>query len=325
MADLYARLSEVGFPKKYVRESILPEWWADDLASYDFNRRIAEMAISRALKIPLAQLADAKAQLSLLGAEVVRFKRWQDAAHFKLLPAVAIARRVAELVLFCAHDLPALDTRGITAARLRETLLSGSQYITLQQLLDVIWDLGIPVFHLALLPDGAKRVDAMALLVEGRPCIALATSRSQPAWLFWPLAHELGHIAAGHLTGGDILDAAIELVSEIKEEKEANAFAFSLIYGDARIEVPQNAHPKMLAALALQEGEAARVLPECLVANFGFETGKWPVAQAALKSLQVDEENGHEQIRAALRKTISLDRLTEDDRHFFCRVTGLSE
>jgi hypothetical protein len=324
MSDIYSRLSGVGFPKKYIRESILPEWWEDDLASYDFNRRVAELAISRTLKIPLDQLADGRSEL-VLGTGEVRFKRWRDAEDAKLLPAVAVARRVAELLLFCSKELPDVRMERTTAASLRGALLKGAPCVTLNDLLEAAWDLGVPVFHLALLPDRAKRLDGMALLVEGRPCIALASARPSPAWLLWTLGHEIGHIASGHLQAGDILDVDLDFHSEIKDEQEANAYAFSLIYGDAQVDFPPPVHPKKLVAIALKEGKAARILPECLVTRYGFQTGNWPVVQAALKLLHAPNTNGQSQIKKTMLQRVALDRLTEDDRHFVCQVTGLSE
>ena len=32
MAQLYSRLGSVGFPPKYLREVVLPEWWEDEVA-----------------------------------------------------------------------------------------------------------------------------------------------------------------------------------------------------------------------------------------------------------------------------------------------------
>ena len=31
MSDLYERLDAIGFPKKYLQNKILPDWWTDDV------------------------------------------------------------------------------------------------------------------------------------------------------------------------------------------------------------------------------------------------------------------------------------------------------
>jgi hypothetical protein len=167
MADLYERLEEVGFPSAYVRAHILPDWWADDLAAYSFNRRVAELSIARSLKIPLGQLTEAATPLTLFAEGAVRFKHWQDVEQSALLPSVAIAKRVAELILHCAPDLPPVSTSGFSYYYLRKHLLGSSlSAITLSRLLDLSWKLGIPVFHLGSLPQGAKRVVAHSLPLQ---------------------------------------------------------------------------------------------------------------------------------------------------------------
>lgn len=192
MTDLYIRLDQVGLSRGYVRDRILPDWWEDRLADDPGNRRLAEMAISRTLKIPLQDLAS-KATPLTLGSGQVRFKRWQDADQRRLIPAVAIARRACELVLACSKSLPAFKLEEYPATALRNRILAQDQYVTLTNLLHHAWDFGVPVVHLESLPDEAKRLDGMALLVEGRPCIALASSRRSPAWIIWHLAHESRH------------------------------------------------------------------------------------------------------------------------------------
>src|SRR6476660_563611 len=200
MADLYARLSDVGFPRAYVRDRILPDWWDDALGADSGNRRLAELAISRTLKIPLRELVESGVPLSLGGASQVRFKRWQDVERDKLAPAVAVARRVCELLLSHPKNLPAYRLEGCRPESLRERILAQHQYVTLPLLLQHAWNYGVPIVHLDSLPVGSKRGrDGMAFTVDGRPCIALASSKKSPAWLIWHLPHETGHVAHGHV------------------------------------------------------------------------------------------------------------------------------
>src|SRR5262249_20841456 len=159
-------------------------------------RRLAEMAISRTLQIPLANLVDRQAPLQLREERTVRYKRRLDVDGQKLFPSVVVARRVCELVLTCA-DLPALRIESLDARSLREQILRTQPYVTVTPLVQHCWSLGIPVVHLSKLPAGARRLDGLALMVSGRPCIVLASSRQSPAWLAWPLAHEIGHVVHG--------------------------------------------------------------------------------------------------------------------------------
>jgi Zn-dependent peptidase ImmA (M78 family) len=325
MTDIYARLGEVGFPKAYVRDRILPDWWDDDLASDPGNRRLAEMAISRTLKIPLAELVDTKAALSLRCSTGVRFKHWKDADEDKLAPAVAVARRIGELLLSCAKVLPDFRLEGFAAAQLRERVLSQQQYIHFPALLRHAWDFGVPVVHLEALPKGSKRVDGMALTISGRPCIVLASSKRSPAWMIWHLAHELGHVAAGHLKNGDALDVSIDFGATRQEEKEANTYAHELLYGSTRgFKAQRHITGERLASDARDLGVQHRIWPACVVTSYGFHMEAWGTTNKALEKLGASE-GGPEAVRAFLHERVDLDRLSDTDRHFFVNVTGLPE
>jgi IrrE N-terminal-like domain len=261
----------------------------------------------------------------VLGSEpAVRFKRRQDVAVARLLPAVQVARRISELLLSCAEIPDPAPTWG-TAVEVREQILQSDPYVTLTPLVQKCWDLGIPVVHLKSLPAGARRLDGLALTVAGRPCIVLASTKRSPAWLVWHLAHELGHVAQGHLKNGDAIDPEIDFATDHKDERAANQYAMTLIYGDT----PgfRSANPLKAADLAAQANEigpAHRIHPACVVTSYGFTMKAWDVAGAALKILHV-ASGGAEPIRAALRKRLDLDCLPATDRHFLAGVTGLAE
>ena len=325
MSDLYARLHDVGFPRAYVRDRILPDWWDDELASDPGNRLVAEMVISRTLKISLSSLVDPGASLTLDGARAVRFKHWQDADEVRLLPAVALARRIFELLLSCAKALPNCRLEGYDPREIREKILAQTQYVTLGALLRCCWDLGVPVVHLDSLPQGAKRVDGMAFTVGDRPCIALASSKRSPAWLIWHLAHEMGHVSLGHLQTGAALDETIDFKAQDCEEQEATTFGKTLIYGEtATFKAGRHITGVNLAAQARNWGPAHRIWPPCIVTNYGFNMSAWGTAQRALKVLNA-ADGGPEEIRRELAQQIDLDQLSDSDRCFFVRATGLPE
>lgn len=317
MRDLYRRLDQVGFPKAYVRTRILPDWWEDGLAQEPGNRRLAEMAIARTLSIPLATLVAPDEPIRLDGDKQVRFLRRQGVEEPKLLPAIAIARRVAELAVSAAVDLPSFRLEGVDPAELRERLLAHSQYVTLSSLATAAWDFGVPVVHVSSLPKGAKRVDGMAFLVADRPCIALASSRKPPALLLWHLAHELGHVALGHLHGGATLDVSIDFDSNDTAERAANEFAKPLVYGEtAGFRAGRHLKAERLAAEARQLGPQLRVQPASIVTSYGFHMKAWGTMQNALEALGA-ADGGPDILRQVLKARVDLDRLGETDRHFF--------
>jgi len=325
--DLYVRLEAVGFPRAYVRDFILPDWWEDELAHDPGNRRLAELVISRTLKIPLASLVEPRSSLTLEGAQEVRFKRRQDVEPPYLVPAVAVARRIFELLFACAKDLPAFAMEGSDPEALRERILAQSPCVDLPGLLQSSWGLGVPVVHLDSLPKGAKRVDGMAFCVAGRPCIALASSRRSPAWLIWHLAHEMGHVARGHLQNGAALDVKIDFSSEQVEEREANLFAKDLVYGSKNrggFKAARHITGAQLAADSRNLGALHHIYPACIVTSYGFNMTAWGTAQNALAALGA-ADGGPEAVRSALVEHLDLDDLTETDRQFFARAVGLPQ
>jgi hypothetical protein len=326
MADIYTRLEEAGFSPSYVRGHVLPEWWDDDLASELENRRIAEMAISRTLKISLASLANGNEPLKVSDERTVRFKRWKGVEGSRLVPTVAVARRVCELVVSAA-DLPEL--RIPSAPDLRLQILRTQQYVSLTPLVQYCWSLGIPVVHLKELPPGARRLDGLALMASGRPCIALASSRKSPAWHAWPLAHEMGHIAHGHCQFEDTVDLEMDLAAADPAEKQANDYAQAVLYGaPVRFHSDQVISAKRLVEDAEELGRQYQIHPACVVTNYGFNMRThdraYEVANAALKILGI-ATGGAEPVRTALADRLDLNRLTETDRHFLQSVTGLAE
>src|SRR5690606_2614105 len=55
---------------EHVKTLYLPDWWEDDLASVPSNRAIAELCISRATGIPIADLRNPECELSLPPVEI---------------------------------------------------------------------------------------------------------------------------------------------------------------------------------------------------------------------------------------------------------------
>lgn len=103
-------------------------------------------------------------------------------------------------------------------------------------------------------------MDGIAMSLNGRPSIVLSSKRAS-GFLLFHLAHELGHIALGHVSqNGAIVDDEInESDSDIgrdPQEIEADRFAIELLTGNAneRITLSQMIKAPALAKLAVQYG-----------------------------------------------------------------------
>lgn len=325
MRDLYRRLKEVGFPRPYLRDFVLPDWWEDRLAEEPANRRWVEIVLGRALGIAPSRLADPEAPLTVEGLSGPRFKRWRGTEKQKLTPSAAICHRVAEIAVSSLDDAPNLDAAALDAAELRDRILEEHPFVTLESLVEACWRSGLPVVFIESLPKGAKRLDGMALEIEGRPVVILASQRKEPSWLLFHLAHEIGHVALGHLGEGDLLDVKIGGGSEEKEETEANDFANSLVYGESGpFFSAYRLKGEIVARDARNLAVSAQVSPGSIALSYGFRMDAWGPAQKALKILEGDQD-GPLTLREALGARVDLDALSEEDRHLLVQVTGLRD
>ncbi len=102
--------------------------------------------------------------------------------------------------------------------------------VTLDGLLSWAWDAGIVVLPLAK----AKDFVAAVWTINETPVIVIAESRAVAAYWLFDLAHEIGHLALGHVAEAGIVDVdALEAQGvDDDQEREANAFALALLLGD---------------------------------------------------------------------------------------------
>jgi hypothetical protein len=198
--------------------------------------------------------------------------------------------------------------------------------VTLEDLLNYCWEIGIPVVHTSKFPIGTRKPDGMAVCSQdGRPVIVLCKDSQRPAWLVFILAHELGHIALGHVPkGGAVVDGNLEAASGEEEERQANEFASVLLTGkpDLGLSFHGPLQAGMLARKAQEFARRYRISPGVAALNWGFNTGNWPVANGAVKILE-GTQNALEIIRRSAASGLDWDSLSEDTTEWLECMTGI--
>lgn len=188
------------------------------------------------------------------------------------------------------------------------------------------WSLGIPVVHVNYFPTGVKRPDGFAFRLHGRPVIVLCRNEKQPSWLLFILAHELGHLACGHLPeNGTLLDERLQENKPDDEEREANQFALKLLTGKATMSFSIDGRwPKAqeLAQLAKDYGRRNHVDPGHVVLNFAhsMDANFFPLARSALNHLY-SQADAMEAVRTKLAENLDWELLPEDSSEFLMRIT----
>ncbi len=228
---LRRRLRDLGLSDPAI-DAAWPSWWSDDADASTSAR--TELRFSLARKLGLEPS-------SLLGEGEPRFV-WRDVAKFKHMSgegeveqtAITSFGRALGNLLVNAAPAP-LTGIGTSALELREIVLVKHPYVGLIDLLSVCWSAGVPVIHLRIFPWPQKRMAAMTVRVADRYAILLGKDSMYPAHIAFYLAHEMGHIAAGHLLEDRVI---VDLESDgigsdegDEDELSADGFALELLTG----------------------------------------------------------------------------------------------
>ncbi|MEO1172265.1 MAG: hypothetical protein AAFX94_09455, partial [Myxococcota bacterium] len=272
MPGIYRRLSLVGFTRPFINRHLLPDWWDEDLAKSSGGLLETAAMLSRGTGLPIDYILGDRSGYELPEA---RFKRAKEAQPSEFETAVlfgsALARSIAAACEAPYAPLPR------DASALRASILeSGAPWVDLQRLVDTCWKSGVPVVHLpkARLPTRAQRkMEGMALFTpEGRPVIVLTSARRDPFLLF-DLAHEVGHVALGHVTPDSplLVDEQIPGGADTDleaDELDANRYAIGVLAGGKAFKSERLLRGDLLAAEAARVGREFQVDPGHLVLNY---------------------------------------------------------
>lgn len=309
MQSLYKRLSAAGYDRKFVRECVLPDWWEDSLGSVPANCAIAEIAVSRMLGFSIQDLRNPDQPLARPGIGDVRLKRIKGSKPAEMAPAIVLAQQAANIINAYLTDMPPF--KGVDdPLSVRATILETNPAVDLGALVDYAWSRGIAVFHLKRLPRLSKRFSGLAMFCDDRPVDVLASGSDSPPWLAFHLAHELGHILLGHVRqgGAPLADGEFKNLECEADEKEADRFALTVLTGK-----PEPKFTPVLGLRAHALADRARHIEQEHGVNagtvaliYGLTANRMPVAQNALKHMQMDR-GAHAILSAALQRHLPED------------------
>lgn len=332
MKTFYERLSEIGLPKKFVRDKGLPDWWDEEFEAHPGATIEAAAYVSRRFNLDIASLLKPEITPSFKRTEA-KFKQRQNTSEQEQLSvAQSIASRVAEMVAYAC--LPRFQSP-LSAELIHKEILEKYPYVSLKGLLELCWNYGIPVIHFNQYPSSKNnhKFDGMVGCFYERPAIIISLNNRSPAWLLFILAHELGHIVKGHVNNIPIVDKKIDLDDEDDEEIEANEFAVELLLGKPDMEyyTPRIFTGEKLAEYALNISSRDSVDPGVVVLNYAWnkvsrETDKerknifWATAKKALKFIEGDSADAPSEINNYSQSHLDLEKLDEDSQDYLKSV-----
>lgn len=326
MADLYDRLATIGFPKKFVQQKILPDWWTDEVDETPGVLTEGALYISRRLNLDMQSLLDNKPRLKFKTPYQPKFKLTVETDTERLIIPHLISARIAEMVAYaCKKPYQPLDSVSVSA--IRQDILACQNSVNLQGFLNYCWGRGLPVIHFDEFPPKVHKFDGMVGYFYDRPVILLSLKAKSPSRLLFIAAHELGHILKGHLNQEKLLiDEKISLESIDTEEVEANEVAGELLLGaaDKDYSRPQDYTGQQLAHYAQEISSRDRVDAGVVARNYGWHKKQpyYRFVETAMKILEPDA-NAPQAINRYLEQNLDWEKLGDENQDYLTTMLNL--
>ncbi len=331
-ADLKLRLRDFGLSDGAI-SAAWPRWWSEDAEDSPSARAELRFSIARRLGLDARSLLGDEGEPRFVWHEEARFKHLSGEGELERAGITSFGRAIASVLLH-ASPPSAVGIAGLSAREMRDAILNaGAPFVTLLDLLSLSWSVSVPVAHLRVFPWPQKRMAAMTVRVGNRWAVLLGKDSFYPATIAFYLAHELGHIALGHIAQDqqivDLDEDTSAAEGEDAEEQEADAFALELLTGRPQPTVlptgTGQVHGRALAHAALESASALQIEPGTLALCFGFSTGDWRTANASLGHIYSSAQPVWASVNAVARQQLDLDEAVPDAADFLDTVLGYTD
>lgn len=324
MSHLYEKVKSAGFTLPYIKK-MLPDWWDEALADSPSGRQFASLFLSKRFSICHDSFKDDSSQAVFNLGGNHRFKHRINVGEDDLNVATAIAYSAARIAAE-NFKTPYDESVNLDWPIVRDQILKNHPWVSLPVLVEYCHSVGIPVVFLKNFPPKCTKMAGIALRVLNRPVIVLTQVRKHGYMLF-DLAHELGHIAMGHVNddnGGVFVDRKIDSLATNVLEAEANAYAFGILSGKENLQVGSrfNLNARELAVAANEYGHSNQTDPTHIILNYGYMKNLWPVATNALKIVCKNEPNDQDVVRKSFMESIDYDVINDDDLELIEKLCG---
>ncbi len=315
------RLSKAGFDRPFVRSAILPDWWDEECAGDPELLPEIELRVARFLGHPVSAVRDSTAAIAAPEVAGAQLRRVRNVDRGRLAPAIHSALQIGGAVV------RSLRGRDQTHAALpqdglawRRKLTDSSGGVTLDAILEDLWQRGIPVVPLDVLPTPSFQ--GLACIVEDHPVILLGHKHDEPGRVAFFVAHEAGHIAHGDCRPGHpVVDEEDLIVDETAMEQAAERYATRVLVGETSIPPLEGDHFKDLATRAAQLESETGADASIILFAWAAKTGDYAAATMAVKALYRGS-GARRQLRAFFDRHVDLASATETDRALLRCVHG---
>lgn len=326
------KLKSVGLSDEVVR-AVWPSWWSEDAETSTSALNDLKFSVARRLGLAATSLFD-EGDATFVWHGAPKFKGLTSRTQLEKSALNAFGSSIGHSLIMGAEEQSENQSgRLADGVEVRASILrSGAAFVELGELVTLSWALGIPVVHLRVLPLNAKRMAAMTVRLGDRYAILLCRDSGYPAPLAFILAHELGHIACGHLEqDGTLVDQNTigdkQSGASDDEETAADRYALEILTGRAEPVIESNRNARSSTQLAYSVKTASRterIEPGTLALCYAYETGEWELAQGALKILYQRKRAIWGAINSTARQMLNWENLPRDNAEFLNSVLGFS-
>ena len=308
-------------------EAAWPAWWSDEAAASRSAR--AELRFTLARKLGLSPRSLVGDRVEFVWKDVARFKHFTGDDELLQSALTSFGISIGRLLLQATRSEGELVE--IAAEDLRKAVLRGRPFVDLSGLLAICWALGIPVIHLRVFPLTAKAMHAMVVKAGGRYAILLGRDARYPAPVAFTLAHEVGHVALGHLaTACALIDAEdpAEATDHDAEEDSADRFALALLTGEAEPDIRTNIDKfgaRQLAQAVLGAGPPRGIEPGTLALCLAYRSNQWSTAIAALRHIYTEPKPVWREINGIAKGQLDWRALTDDNSEYLRNIMGVGD
>ena len=140
------------------------------------------------------------------------------------------------------------------------------------------------------------------------------------------LAHEIAHILLKHVETNSVLvdfDRDQLAMHDDEEESQADEFALEVLTGQPRPTIlpsDDRYSARELARVALEAGPDLRIEPGTLALCFGYSTGDWATANAAIRQIYESPKPVSKEINSLARSQLVAGKIPDDYTSFLTAV-----
>lgn len=326
LTTLMQRMSRAGFSREFVRSAILPDWWEDSCSENPNLLQDIEIRIARFLGLDLVTVKDPNAKLSPPTYAAAQLRRVRDLNRDRLAPAIHSALRVAEAVVRNLRErrdypiVPTIDDALADPLAWRDLLVRAGRPVNLDNIITDLWNRGIPVVSLEVLP--VPSFQGMACIAEGHPVVLLGHKHDEPGRVAFFCAHEVGHVIAGDCaTDRPVVDEEEEIADDTEIERRADRYATRLLVGGDTVPGIQATGFKDLAREASEIERKTGADASAVIFAWARMTGDYTTAAMAVRALY-RHVGARRQLREMFDRYVVVSAAAETDRALLRCVYG---